>query len=525
MAQSVNNKACKALTNTLNSYETHRSLKDSDSKVQAAVSFLNQASASKSISKKVVNNLQFKVAALKYRSGKELPQERANSKILSKLIEKAKEWKKDQIVYENEEELTEEQLNVLEEFARFPDSARAILKNSFMLENFFKWALLSKLSVRIFVEFPFITEKLCRSKMRMQLGAFNGEHLNLRERNGKKDVTITMEGKQVSILKRHRVVSFSYGVKLTVDRIFEIFKLKNKDESFLSFFEDEGICNWDAHQLSPVDAMENAVNPIDLEKPDWYLSLPMREYLTNEEATEKFGFNCDGSQYVFTVVGARQTNKLNTFGSHSFFRLGIPDGNGGYHYTHGWGKFTKRYPQNPLHLASFLCGPKLATLEYPDNNEKYERQKIERHFPMTMEKGLACVDSLRRNLVNSRNNNLGFQILVHNCTDWVAKNLRKYVSEEAGRMFEMDFLELEPSGLMGGIVKIMRKMPKWFNDIFFFCLALVLGGKKKLKLKRKDGSRKVVSVLKTPPWKRKFQHPGVMFRRQIEVPPLISSQA
>lgn len=501
-------RACRKFEHSLNRYEGHRKPKEREARIQEAVRFFHQNASSRFVPSKLRGSLQFKVVALQYRLGKEYPAAEPDHEILNELMKAAREWKPDH-------ELTDEETQKLLDLAKYPESAKILLQNRSMLVNFFKWSLKNHLSVKVFVEFPHLTEKLSRSGLRMRAGSTKGEEMEVVEAPGKKDVRILVEGKPVSFLKGHRVVDLTHGVQKTVDQICEEFKQKNKVEGALTWFKGRGVCNWDAHQLSPVDKAGRAVEPLDLDRDDWYKQLPEREHLTNEEATEKFGFPCDGSQYVFTVVATRTRNKLDTYGSHSFYRLGIPDGEGGYIYTHGWGKFTKEFPNGLRDLLSILCGPKLATIEYPDNNDQYtHRQKIEKHFAISREKGIECVDEARQDLIDAQNDNLAFQILNHNCTDMIADKLTRFVGEEEGKMFEMGFLDLELVGIMGVIVKINRKAPFWFQNIFFYALAFLLGGFRKIRLIQRDGEEKIISIMKDPPWKRRFNHPGVLFRHE-----------
>lgn len=499
-------RACKKFENSLNRYERHRKPKNGDAKIQEAVSFLNRNSSSRFVSRKQLNSLRFKVAALPYRLGKQFPTDEADPEIFTSLLEHARQWRPNK-------ELTAEEIQKLSELAKYPESAKIILENSFMRVNFFKWSFVNNLSVKVFVEFPALTEKLSRSGLKMRLGATGGEEMEIVEAPGKKDVRILVEGKSVSFLKGHRVVPLSHGVMKTIDQICEGYRQKNKVEGDLTFFKGRGVCNWDPHKQSPVSLEGEPLEPLDLDEENWYKKLPMKEHLTNEEATEKFGFPCDGTQYVFTLVATRTADKLNTFGSHSFFRLAIPDGEGGYDYTFGWGKFTKEYPKNFKDLLSILCGPKLAVIEYPDNNEQYTyREKKEIHFPMTMDNGIECVESIRQDLIDAMQDNLAFQILNHNCTDWVADKLTRFVGEAEGKLFEMGFLDLELVGIIGLIVKINRKAPYWFQNIFFYALSAVLGGWRKIRLTQVNGEEKIISIMKDPPWKRRFQHPGMLFR-------------
>ncbi len=491
---------------------------DLKQRVAEASKYAQDIAKSPFATKKVKQAVHLRSLSLEYRLGSAYQGEDAldapDEQLLSELRIKALAWKRKEIFYGKSPDLqlTDAELLQLRELARYPKYLTLLLQDSRLLKRFFKWSVLNSLSVKIFVEFPSIVRKIEHCHLKTHIGAFGGSALQCVESDGKKDVTLLMEGKAVSILDTKTEVQFSHGLSLTVEKIFTIFRRKYVDESFLAFFED-GIRNWDAHRQSPVRPDGSLADEIDLEDPDWYKKLPMKAHYTLEEAQAKCSPYLDGENWGFTLVATRSKDKLNTFGSHSFFRILIPDGNGGYDYTFGWGKFTKKYPKWIVHLLSYLCGTKEAVIEYPDNNERYKRQVRERTYTITAEKGKGLLESLRKNLKNAKIGNLAFQILVHNCTDWVVHKMVKFVHEEGKKLFDMHFLDLELAGPFGLIVKIARKAPEKSNRIFFRILGVLLMGHRKIVLRKKNGEvKQVISVRKIPPYEKRFQHPGMLFR-------------
>lgn len=466
--------------------------------------------------------LHRKTVSLQYRLGKKFGGEdrleKTDDTLFARLQAEAAHWKSKQISCAGEP-LNDFEKNQLRKLTTYPKLTELLLQNRKHTSHFFKWALINKLSVEVFAEFPAVTKNIDASLLKPRIGAFGGEGLKFVDAAGVKDVTLEIEGKPVSIIDPARKITLSHKLNTTVGEIFKTFGKKNLDEGHLTYFKD-GVFNWDPHQFGPKDGVTGNVNAIDLEQADWYKQLPMLAHLTTDEATQKFGVPCDGKNWVMTVVATCQTKRMTTFGAHSFFRLAIPRGDGTYDYTYGWGKFAKRYPQNALETVSMLFGPVQATLEYPDNNEVYtSRKKVEMHFSIPHEKGAACLESLRNDLRNVRLNNFAFQILTTNCTDWVIQKVHDFVGDKESRMFDINFMQLEPEGLLGTMIKILRKFPEWFQRIFLTILGFILGGCRKLKLTLENGQKRVICILKDPPWQkgRVFRHPGVIFRRPLQI--------
>lgn len=490
-----------------------RPLKDGEVKRQVQDIF--RATASPFATKEQIKALNFRAAALLYRAGSRNGGEdllaKPDANLLADLISRAEKWKAKQIFYDSPK-VTEDERKFLEQLATYPKSAALLLKDPQGIDRFFKWSLRNSLSVQVFVEFPDLAKKINVCLLRNRIGAYKGKALECIEKDGVKDVTLLVEGKPVSILDGKKSVNLSHGLTLTVDKIFEVFKLKNYEEGYLAFFED-GVRNWDAHRLGPVKQDLSIAKELDLDKDDWHKQLPMKGHYTAEEASRLFGKPLDGKNYLFTLVATRQTKILNTFGAHSFFRLLVPDGKGGYDYTFGFGKFAETYPKNLWHTFTFLGGVKKAKIQYFDNNEQYtNRQTREVHFLMTPEKGKSCLESIRNDILNARKGLLIFQILVHNCTDWVCHKIKHFVDDPiAKKIFAMRLTDLEVQGPFGVIMRTARKTPESINRLFFRLLAVVIGGRQE-KCAFKKGRLKPISVARKRPYERNFQHPGMLWR-------------
>lgn len=500
----------------LSRLEKHAAHPLKDGMVKRRVQNVFRATASPFTTKGQVKALQFRAAALLYRAGSryggEDPLAKPDAHLLEALVVRAEKWKSKQIFYDSPK-ITEEEHQFLKQLAAYPKSAALLLNDAVGMDHFFKWSLRNCLSVQVFVEFPEITKKINVCLLRNRIGAYKGKALECVAKDGKKDVTLLMEGKPVSLLEGKKQVQFSHGLTLTVDQVFEVFKQKNYEEGHLAFFED-GVRNWDAHRLGPVNSDLKIAKEIDLDQKDWHKQLPMKGHYTAEEATRLFGKPLDGKNYLFTLVATRQTKILNTFGAHSYFRLLIPDGKGGYDYTFGFGKFAETYPKNIFHTFTFLGGVKKAKIQYFDNNEQYtNRQSHELHFLMNPEKGKSCLESIRQDILNARAGLLVFQILVHNCTDWVCHKIKHFVDDPlAKKIFTMRLTDLEVQGPFGAIMHMARRMPDSINRLFFRLLAVVIGGKQE-KCTLKKGRLKPISVARKRPYERNFQHPGMLWRK------------
>ena len=493
-------------------YNTEESQKISD-KLAEFQQLCILAKADWFTSLKQCKELEGRVLALSYRLGKRRGGLDKLSTPAQSVVDHLKglalNWKQKQVVFGDSPILTTEDEQKLVELSLYADSIPHI-----DLDRFFKWTIMNKQSVDLFVQFPSIVKRINQCLLASRVGTFGG--LEFVDNEGEKDVTLRMESKPVSILDENQQVQFVKGLQVKVEDVFKSFKNKNYDEGIYTYFKNEGVVPWDPNAMGEADASGKAI-PIDLtDKDNWYKQLRMMDHFTAEEASERFGIPCDGTNYVLTVVCATQVKELDTFGSHSFLRMAIPDGKGGYDYTYGTGKFSKRYPQGALDGASFFFMPKLDTKQNPDGNEIYtNRKKLEKHYSLDANKGKECLESFRQDIEDSQNERSIFQILRWNCSDWGVKKIRKFVGKKESELMDVSYLELNPKGALGTVVKILRSTAAWFRRLVLNVIGFIGGGWHGMTVTKADGTQKTYRVLSSPPWSEKreahFHHPGKVF--------------
>ncbi len=465
------------------------------------------------VSKDKYKKLEGKVLALSYRLGEsrggkdKLPD--PDQSVLDHLKIRALSWKQKQVAFGDNPVLTAEDEQCLSELSRYDQ-----ISSHIDLDRFFKWTMMNHQSVDLFVQYPSVVKRINTCLLAARVGTFGG--LDFVDSDGEKDVTLCMESNPVSILNEKDNVTFSKGFQTRVKDVFKSFKDKNTVEGIYTYFKDEGVVPFDSFAMAEVDATGKAT-PIDVsDKANWYKTLRMKEHLTAEEATERFGQPCDGTNYILTLVCARQIKELDTYGSHSFLRVAIPDGKGGYDYTYGMGKFSKAYPQNALDSASFFFMPKKGAIQYVDNNEIYtNREKLETHYSLDADTGSNYLESIRQDIEAAQEGRLVFQILRWNCSDWVVKKIRKFVGDEASQLMDVSYLDLNPKGFLGSVVKMLRKAPGWFRRLTLNVIGFIGLGWYGITISKPDGSHKTYRILSSQPWSEEredhFHHPGKVF--------------
>lgn len=464
-------------------------------------------------SEKKCKELEGRVLALSYRLGErrggldKLPE--PDLAAFDYLKDSALAWKQKQVAFGDDPVLTAEDEESLRELSCYT----AIIPH-LDLDRFFKWTIMNRQSVDLFVQFPSIVKRINQCLLASRVGTFGG--LKFVETEGEKDVTLLMETNPVSILNERQKVQFTKGLHIKIRDIFNSFKNKNYEEGIFTYFKDEGIVPFDSFAMGEADA-SGIATPIDVtDKENWYKSLRMQSHFTKEEASERFGIPCDGTNFILSVVCARQIKELDTYGSHSFLRIAIPDGNGEYDYTYGMGKFSKTYPQGALHGATFFFMPKEGTLQYLDNNEVYtNRQKLEKHFTLDTDTGKRCLESFRQDIEYAQQGKLVFQILRWNCSDWGVKKIRKFVGKTESELMDVSYLELNPKGALGTVVKILRETAACFRRFALNVIGFIGGGWHGMTVTKVNGTQKTYRVLSSQPWgedrEDHFHHPGKVF--------------
>lgn len=456
------------------------------------------------------NQLQVRLTALKYRSGLKQPRINGRSKIEQQLLIDAMNWKSKQINFKSSR-LSSKEIEKIKEVCRYRSFAKLLIKQDSLKMRFFKWTLQNDHLVPIFVQYPALSERIRECLLEGRLGVTHS--LKYNEKN--KDVLIrTEKGKLFSLLNSKNRVYLNKRDSITVNEIFEIFRKKNTEEGRLTF-QGKGLSNWDPHRFGRLNGKTGKFQGIDLERSKWYAQLKSETIVSKHIASKIFGVPCDGKKWVISVAATRQVKgKLTMAGSHTFMRFAYPDSQGNYHCSYPISKFPLNYPKNIIDTIDRLFGFTAGTLELPDNNLFYtHREKKEIHFLNTPSRSLKMMESIRQDLIASKEKNLPFQYLIDNCTHWVVRKIKKYVYKDIEHLFAEDFNRIRAGGFLGLLVRITKKMPTIMQVVVLYSFCFAFGGWRR-KSFRINGRKKNLYLLDPSNWKnKKFIHPGIFFNK------------
>ncbi|MGK5594890.1 MAG: hypothetical protein ACSNEK_05995 [Parachlamydiaceae bacterium] len=424
------------------------------------------------------------------------------------ILEDASDWKKKQ-VFSQEQALSSCERKRIERACRYIKFVHLIKANRPLRDRFFKWTIQNRLNPTIFILYPHLANRIRSALLEGRLGTTKA----LIHDKANRDVLVrTEEGRRFSLLKGSNVIRFKSHDHVTVDKFFRIFQKKNVKEGRLTFLK-QGVSNWDPHCFGRRNGKTGETEQIDMQSTGWFHQLAYEEVLTKKEASEKFGHPCDGENWVITIAATRQTEQVTIKGSHAYLKIAVPDDQGNYHCSYGFGLFPKKYPKGVLDVLQSLSCYVPATLEYPDNNHFYSHRETKMcHFPCSKEEGLELMNSIREDFLRAQKNNLPFQFIIDNCTHWIIRKVKKYYPE-AEMLFHEQFEDIKASGILGTLVKICKKTPAWFSTAFLYSVSFLLGGWRKKKFII-DGKKEKLSLLNKAPWRNKsFIHPSVIFEK------------
>jgi hypothetical protein len=408
------------------------------------------------------NRLKRKLIALQYRleaSNGGIDPAEIRDNLWNELKQLALLWLKKQIA--TNKDLTIEAVQILAEATTYHAFIELLLVDNKLQEVFFEWVLRDKNSLSPFIQYPFIQSKIVDCALSGRIGRHGGKSLKITKTLNvhsemEKILTLTMEGKPVSLLDEARTVTFKGNYTLSIKELFEIFKNKMFKVGNLEFF-DEGICNWNCHHLGYWDADKKRHEKINLSSPTWWKKLPIFEILSRKNAARRYGMLLDGKQWVVTAKATRGFPTLNYEKTHAFMEVAIPREDGSY-VIYDFGKFSYQFPSSFFNSLLTFCLNMHATIAYPDENVFYtERQHGSYPFIATRAEGLLLMELLKEDMIKSRNYNLVFQIESENCAKWLYEKLTVIFGNKVPNFFRMSLMKTEPIGFIGAYFKLLRK--------------------------------------------------------------------
>jgi hypothetical protein len=384
------------------------------------------------------------------------------------------------------------------------------------------WAIRDGISILPFIAYPRIQKKIVLSGLNGRIGRMGGGSLKIQKvRNGQhptgvleKVLTLPFEGRQLSILDDRRIVLFRGNYALTIGEIFEAFKNKKYEPGNLEFMA-EGIINWNDHFCGWWYEDAQRYQVIDLSQREWWKQLPLHEILTLKQARKKYGSYLDGRQWNCTTIATRLTSTLDPENSHAYTSVAIPLGDSSY-AVYPFGKYAFQFPSTFLAAVKNLGETVDATVAYPDENVYYtHRQRARLSFALSEEQGKAYMESIKRDMVLSRQGNFVYQIESENCAKWTQNKIEEILgNSHVPNLFQIAYLDLEPQGFLALMFTIVKSLPaRWQIPITTF-LHLPLGAYKGRWI-WEDGKRVWKSLTHHSFWQDTvLYHPAVLHRQQ-----------
>ncbi|MFN4174839.1 MAG: hypothetical protein ACK4HV_07040, partial [Parachlamydiaceae bacterium] len=348
-----NKRASNRLKNKLDSLEIEPRMIQ---KLPSEVTLVLKAYPSKSLERKWIG--------YKYRMGiakKDYPEPR----ILKELVASAEDWKNAQDHIKTSR-LNPFEIEKVHNIAEYTEFARFILSSKGLKKALFDWTLLQGNDPAVFIEFPFMADKLFKTNLSLRIGRMGGKDLKIRQ--GKyKYLTLPFEGRELSIMDESMMIEFSKGLSLTLGQVFKIFESKAYEGGILEYMK-EGIINFSPLEMGHFE--NGKVKPISVAAKKWWEKLPILEILTKNEVISRYGIVPHSGEWIASAASTRGSLSLDFNKTHAFLEIAIPEENGNYRIF-DFGKFAMRFPKTIFEMMKMFCQNVKATIAYPDENVYY----------------------------------------------------------------------------------------------------------------------------------------------------------
>lgn len=497
---------------------------------------LRAAKAVKNVLKKDVTpaakvelqNLRVRMLSLKYRLGSYEKKGNVDPSLIEFCRRFAENWKETQVVFKVKE-LSQKELQQIEGLSRYPKFAQLMKDDEGLRESFFRWAILEKNNVDAFVQYYNTVSKLIDVDLSGRIATYGGADLRIEELDieGKryKDLTLPFEGKRHSLLNERHVVTFSHDYQLSIGEIFKIFKDRLTEVGNLEYFgQDQGICNWNPNEWgawNPTKDIIGGYERVDMQDPNWIKKVKFSEIITEGEAKNRFDdehwnkIDFGPDDYVFSVIAKNHHEHVNITGAHTMLGIAVPlgDGTRGIVYV---SKFTWDFPDPAIKAkeyarAAFDARP--GALQLPDENACFQvgRDQESVSVRATPEQAQIVFNRIKKDREKIYTGRFFFRLLDDNCIDWVFKTIRHLIPEDRkNQICSMPLHEARPSGLIGRLMAIWRKLPSPIGAGLFNSVILLMRPKA-INILSKDGRVKRVGFdIRKAPWNASRPHPGML---------------
>lgn len=423
-----------------------------------------------------------------------------------KLLFYATEWKRHNSIFWKKE-LSAFEYARIADVRYFSDYIGLLLKNVALRERFFFWSLRNGLAIRPFIQYPALTEKLAKCNLDTRIGRLGGEALKIVKYPIaafptvlEKVVTLPFEGNEINILDENREVNLSGNFTLSLKQVYATFANKEEHPGDLEFFSS-GIVNWNTHRLGKWNASTQVYEMLDMNLPQWWLSLPTFEILSLHDTRKRYGSYVDGIGWIVVAQACREHLTLNYEKTHAYLEVVVPIGHGKY-AVYDFGKFATTFTFTVWNRYTSFARTHPGTIAYPDENVYMtQRQHLGLAFFLTPNEGQLLMDAIRHDILAARQGNLAYQLASDNCSRWIQLTLESVLGKErTPNLFRTTLINAEPTGIMRFCVKAVRQLPLVWRSKALAWLLFPFGAWKGKWIVDKEGRKEWISMYNSSYW-------------------------
>ena len=377
--------------------------------------------------------------------------------------------------------LSAKELLHIKKAAQYPKFIDLLKKFPNLKDKFLNWILQDGNDVIPFIEFPAAINRIIQSRLSGRIKRHDSSALrilkeSIPDRDAKiKTLCLPFEGIFLSILDENLKITFRGHYTLTLTEIFHVFSQKEVAVGNLEFM-NEGIVNWNIHQLGYWNDELKRYITVDMTVDRWWEQMPVLETLNRRQLVKRFRVEVKSHGWVAAAVATRANPDLDFDATHAFLEVAIPLDDGTYS-IYDFGKLATEYPSNLIERLMMLTKTVHATVAYPDDSIFYTtRQKAFEPFLLNSRQGRSLMDFIRQDIRIAKDNNLIYQIESENCAKWVHFILAKVLEEKnVPDLFRMQLLDTHPKGPVAHLFSWIKKLPEsWQVPVLTF-LHLPLG--------------------------------------------------
>jgi hypothetical protein len=385
---------------------------------------------------------------------------------LKALFDAAAQWKTIQPYFRGKPQITADEEQQIKTLCSYPRMAKLVSNNACVQGIFFKWTLLHKNPVKVFVQYPATTELLMHSFLSNVINRFETDDLQIRtrprkEKSGVKQmVTLPFENiftlkpgkerREISVLKGGSN-TFKLGAwKVTIEEIFKDFQEQNARTPRIVYAPITGFQNFNRQAYTYYDAGLGNHIPIDFNQKRWWEQIPPIR-VPKEKVAKIFDIEKteleqgDGT----IVVGATREFPDRSFGNAHGYQVVVFNDqlDDNLCTLYAWGKYIDpdAWPTTWFGKLKVLGATRKAIFCVHDFNLFYmQREHCYLPFAVSKIDLKKYVNSFKEDIINSLNGDLVFQLSGENCAEDTGTRINSnFFENQSLNLFKVPLLDLD----------------------------------------------------------------------------------